>query len=97
MKNGAVQISCRPMILTFSRAASSMISLILAKIAAFCEATGRSVGKTILFWIAPTFTSLWGRFCYFREFILKLLTSTSNSLAFLIVYCRSGTSGVLTP
>ena len=96
-KKGAVQISCNPNTLTFYKAASSIMSLILSMIAFFCSATGLSVGKTILFWTAATLTSLWGLVCYLSQFILNFLTSTSKLLALLIVYCLRASAGVLGP
>lgn len=59
MKNGALNIYCKQIIFAPYKAASSIIYLVLSRMAHFCFFTGSVVGKTIWDWTAATLTSLW--------------------------------------
>lgn len=92
MKNGAVHIYCKPITLTFSSAATSIIFLIRSINAFFCVATGYVVGKTIMFWIAPIFTILRYRSSYFSHLILNCFTYKFKLFAALVVALLKGIS-----
>lgn len=97
MKNGALKISCKQMMFAPSRAATSMISLVLSRMAHFCFFTDSFVGKTIWDWMAATLTLLCALNYSASDPILKFLTSIFFFWANSFVEFFKGTSSFLLP